>query len=95
MGINEIDHTIYPYTVGREDCKVLPRSFKTVAKAQADHRWCLVCRHSNGVLDVKRLRQMRDVYLQRGLDGNEKPEDQRELANINETLMLLQVLEAS
>jgi hypothetical protein len=20
MGINEIDHTIYPYTVGREDC---------------------------------------------------------------------------
>jgi hypothetical protein len=35
MGINEIDHTIYPYTVGREDCKVLPRSFKTLAKADA------------------------------------------------------------
>ena len=35
MGINEIDHTIYPYTVGREDCKVLPRSFKTLAEAQA------------------------------------------------------------
>jgi hypothetical protein len=26
MGINEIDHTIHPYTVGREDCKVLPKS---------------------------------------------------------------------
>ncbi len=35
MGINEIDHTIYPYTVGREDCKVLPRSFKTLAEADA------------------------------------------------------------
>jgi hypothetical protein len=35
MGINEIDHTIYPYTVGREDCKVLPRSFKTLADAEA------------------------------------------------------------
>ena len=35
MGINEIDHTIYPYTVGREDCKVLPRSFKTLAEAEA------------------------------------------------------------
>ena len=35
MGINEIDHTIYPYTVGREDCKVLPRSFKTLADAKA------------------------------------------------------------
>jgi len=35
MGINEIDHTIYPYTVGREDCKVLPRSFATLAEAEA------------------------------------------------------------
>ena len=35
MGINEIDHTIYPYTVGRDDCKVLPRSFKTRADAEA------------------------------------------------------------
>ena len=35
MGINEIDHTIHPYTVGREDCKVLPRSFKTLAEAEA------------------------------------------------------------
>jgi hypothetical protein len=35
MGINEIDHTIYPYTVGREDCRVLPRSFKTLAEAEA------------------------------------------------------------
>jgi hypothetical protein len=31
MGINEIDYTIHPYTVGREDCTVLPRSFKTLA----------------------------------------------------------------
>jgi hypothetical protein len=35
MGINEIDHTIYPYTVGRVDCKVFPRSFKTLAEAEA------------------------------------------------------------
>jgi hypothetical protein len=35
MGINEIDHTIHPYTVGRDDCKVLPRSFKTLAEAEA------------------------------------------------------------
>jgi hypothetical protein len=35
MGINEIDYTIRPYTVGREDCKVLPRSFKTLAEAEA------------------------------------------------------------
>jgi hypothetical protein len=35
MGINEMDGTIYPYTVGREDCKVLPRSFKTMAEAEA------------------------------------------------------------
>ena len=35
MGINEIDHTIYPYTVGRDDCKVLPRSFKTLGEAEA------------------------------------------------------------
>jgi hypothetical protein len=35
MGINEIDHTIYPYTVGRVDCKVLPRSFETLAEAEA------------------------------------------------------------
>ena len=35
MGMNEIDHTIYPYTVGREDCKVLPRSFKMLAEAEA------------------------------------------------------------
>jgi hypothetical protein len=35
MGMNEIDQTIYPYTVGREDCKVLPRSFKTLAEAEA------------------------------------------------------------
>ena len=35
MGINEIDHTIYPYTVGRDDCRVLPRSFKTLADAEA------------------------------------------------------------
>jgi hypothetical protein len=35
MGINEIDYTIHPYTVGREDCKVLPRSFYTLAEAEA------------------------------------------------------------
>ena len=35
MGINELDHTIYQYTVGREDCKVLPRSFETLAEAEA------------------------------------------------------------
>jgi len=35
MGINEIDQTIYPYTVGREDCKVLPRSFKMLTEAEA------------------------------------------------------------
>jgi hypothetical protein len=35
MGIDEIDLTIYPYTVGREDCRVLPRSFKTLAEAKA------------------------------------------------------------
>ncbi|MEO6064515.1 MAG: hypothetical protein ABIP49_01870 [Lysobacterales bacterium] len=35
MGINEIDQTIYPYTVGRDDCKVFPRSFKTLAEAEA------------------------------------------------------------
>ena len=57
--------------------------------AVGDHRWCLLCRHRNGVLDVKRLRQMRDVYLQRRLDGNETPEDQRECEDINEALMLL------
>jgi hypothetical protein len=34
LGINEIDHTIYPYTVGREDCKVLPRSFETLGEAE-------------------------------------------------------------
>ena len=35
MGINEIDFTIHPYTVGREDCTVLPRSFKTLVEAKA------------------------------------------------------------
>ena len=35
MSIDEIDHTIRPYTVGREDCKVLPRSFKTLVEAKA------------------------------------------------------------
>ena len=35
MGINEIDHTVHPYTVGREDCKVFPRSFKTLAEGEA------------------------------------------------------------
>jgi hypothetical protein len=35
MGIDELDLTIYPYTVGREDCTVLPRSFKTLAEAEA------------------------------------------------------------
>ncbi len=35
MGIDESDYTIFPYTVGREDCKVLPRSFKTLAEAEA------------------------------------------------------------
>jgi len=34
MGINDKNLTIYPYTVGREDCKVLPRSFKTLAEAE-------------------------------------------------------------
>ena len=60
--------------------------------AHPDHRWCLLCRNSNGVLDVERLREMRDVYLQRRLDGTEKPEDQRQLANIDEALMLLKAL---
>jgi hypothetical protein len=35
MGIDEIDLTIYPFTVGREDCRVLPRSFKTLPEAEA------------------------------------------------------------
>jgi hypothetical protein len=35
MGMNDIDHTIYPYTVGREDCKVLPRSVAMLAEAEA------------------------------------------------------------
>ena len=35
MGINELDDTICLYTVGRDDCKVLPRSFKTLAEAKA------------------------------------------------------------
>jgi len=35
MGINDKDLTIYPYTVGREDCRVLPRSFETLAEAEA------------------------------------------------------------
>ena len=35
MGINEIDYTIHPYTVGRDDCTVLPRSFTTLAEAEA------------------------------------------------------------
>ena len=35
MGIDDICQTIYPYMVGREDCKVLPRSFKTLAEAEA------------------------------------------------------------
>jgi hypothetical protein len=35
MDIKEIDHTIHPYTVGRVDCKVFPRSFKTLAEAEA------------------------------------------------------------
>ena len=35
MGINEMDFSIYPYTVGREDCRVLPRSFKTLREAEA------------------------------------------------------------
>ena len=35
MGIDEIDLVIYPYTVGREDCRALPRSFKTLAEAEA------------------------------------------------------------
>jgi len=35
MGIDEICQTIYPYMVGREDCKVLPRSFKTLAEGDS------------------------------------------------------------
>ncbi len=55
-----------------------------------DHRWCLLCRHNNGVLDVKQLLQMHDAYLQRRLDNKfETTEDQREIANISEALMLL------
>jgi hypothetical protein len=46
MGMNEIDHTIYPYTVGREDCKVLPRSFKTLAEAEA-----YLAQQDNGALE--------------------------------------------
>jgi hypothetical protein len=34
MAIKELDDTICPYTVGREDCQVLPRSFKTLAEAE-------------------------------------------------------------
>ena len=52
------------------------RSFKTLAEAEAagvsvrcwgthgDHRWCLLCHHNNGVLDVKQRLQMRNAYLQ-------------------------------
>ena len=38
MGNNEIDHTIYPYTVGREDCKVLPRPFKDASQSRSISR---------------------------------------------------------
>ena len=33
--------------------------------ASGDHHWCLLCRHTNGALDVKRLRQTRDACLHR------------------------------
>ena len=35
MVISEIDDAICPYTVGHEDCKVLPRSFRTLVEAEA------------------------------------------------------------
>lgn len=35
MGTDEMNLTVYPYTVGRADCRVLPRSFKTLAEAKA------------------------------------------------------------
>lgn len=47
MGFNEMDHTIYPYTVGREDCKVLPRSFETRAEAEA-----YLVEQNEGALDL-------------------------------------------
>ncbi len=88
MVINEIDQ------IGREAGEdngplEIGESRLSVRCRSADQRWCLLCRHSNGVLDVERLRQMRDVYLQRRLDGNEKPEYQRGLANIDEALTVL------
>ena len=67
MGINEIDHTIYPYTVGREDCKVLPRSFETLPKpkhislSRTRVRWSAA---SSISMDRRRTRQRstRDSY---------------------------------
>jgi hypothetical protein len=53
------------------------------------HRWCLVCRHNNGVLSVDQLRQLRDVYRQNSDPESGGPEEQAGLANINEALMLL------
>ena len=47
MGINEIDHTIYPYTVGHRDCKVMPRSFETLAEAEA-----YLAEQSKGTLEL-------------------------------------------
>ena len=46
MGVNELDDTICLYTVGREDCKVLPRSFKTLAEAEA-----YLAKQENGALE--------------------------------------------
>ena len=46
MGINELADTICPYIVGREDCKVLPRSFKTLAEAKA-----YLAKQDNGSLE--------------------------------------------
>ena len=94
MGINEIDHTIYPNTVGREDCNVLPRSFKTLAEAEAagfgvhcwgalgGHRWCLLCHHSNGVLGVKRLPKNREAFLGGGGGGERRRGKKKKLQKI-------------
>ena len=64
MGINEIDHTICPYTVGREDCKVLPRSFETLAEAEA-----YLAEQDKGALGARRVLSRRTGERQGSVDA--------------------------
>jgi hypothetical protein len=73
MGIDEIDHTIHPYTVGREDCKVLPRSFKTLAEAEA-----YLAEQDKGALERG------EFYLdgpEQGVLAEVRPDRQRQMAS--------------